>query len=192
VFTGIVQEIGKIRQIKRLSSLATLVIESLDLFERIEISDSVSVNGVCLTLVKKERGLLFFEVVSPTLKSTNLKRAKIGEAVNLEAALKVGDTLGGHFVLGHIDKELKLKRVTKRGKYFQFEIDLPKECKKYIVDKGSIAIDGISLTIKSMQASSLTLDIIPFTWAHTTLKNKRSGQWLNIEFDYLLKSKQKQ
>ena len=187
MFTGIIQEIGKIRQIKRASSLSTLAIESLDLFGKVSISDSVSVNGVCLTLIKKERGLLFFEAVLPTLRNTNLKRLKISNSVNLETALKMGNALGGHFVLGHIDKELKLKLVIKRGKYFQFEIDLPKEYKKYIVDKGSVAVDGISLTVKSIQANSFALDIISFTYNHTTLKEKRPGQWLNVEFDYLLK-----
>jgi riboflavin synthase len=189
MFTGIIKEIGTIRQLNRSTAPATIAIESLDLFDKVSVSDSMAVNGVCLTVVKKNRGLLYFEAVDPTLKSTNLKRLKTRDTVNLETALKTGDTLGGHFVLGHVDRELRLKRVSARGGYHNFQIELPAEYAKYTVEKGSLAVEGVSLTVKTIIAGSFTVDIIPFTFDHTTLKNKRPGDWLNIEFDYLLKKK---
>ena len=189
MFTGIVQEVGKVEKITRAGSSMVVGISCGAISAEAKLSDSIAVNGVCLTIIKKEKDLLFSEAVAPTIAKTNLKYLKLGTIVNLEPALSVGDKLGGHFVLGHIDCAARLKKIVNRGAFRQVEIDLPIEFKKYAVENGSIAVDGVSLTIKKVMARSFTLDIIPFTWEHTALKHRRPGYMANLEFDYLLKGK---
>jgi len=187
MFTGIIKEVGKVKKIEKKTNLWRMGIFSSVIFSQSNISDSISVNGVCLTLVEKKNNLLFFEVIKTTLENTNLKRLRINSLVNLEPSLKAQDRLGGHFVLGHIDCEGRVKNIIKRKDFCIFEIEYPKVFKKYIIEKGSIAVEGISLTIQKNFFSSFTVDIIPFTFQHTNLREKKIGDWLNIEFDYLLK-----
>ena len=188
MFTGIIKEVGKVKKIEKKTNLWRMGIFSSAIFSQSNISDSISVNGVCLTLVEKKNDLLFFEVIKTTLENTNLKRLRINSLVNLEPSLKAQDRLGGHFVLGHIDCEGRVKNIIKRKDFYIFEIEYPKVFKKYIIEKGSIAVEGISLTIQKKFFSSFTVDIIPFTFQHTNLREKKIGDWLNIEFDYLLKA----
>lgn len=187
MFTGIVKETGRVDKLARGNSSIKLGIKSGVLFEGANPSDSICVNGACLTLTHKEGGVLFFEAVASTLDNTNLKRLKKGESVNLEPALNLGDKLGGHFVLGHVDAELKLIRAVKKSGHWQLEINLPAAFRKSIVENGSIAVDGISLTVKKILPQSFSVHVIPFTYDHTNLRFKRPGSFLNIEFDYLLK-----
>ena len=187
MFTGIVKETGKVAQVSKTGSLMKLGISSSIIAKDASPSDSISVNGVCLTLTQNKKDLLIFEAISSTLKSTNIKRLKKGDHVNLEPALNMGEKMGGHFVLGHVDAELKLRRIVKRPDHFELEIELPSSFRKFIVANGSVAIEGISLTVKKILPKVFTVNIIPFTFEHTTLKYKRSGDFLNIEFDYLLK-----
>ncbi|MCM8819517.1 MAG: riboflavin synthase [Candidatus Omnitrophica bacterium] len=186
MFTGIVKEIGKVYSIKRGLTTKLAILASL-VYKETNISDSVSINGVCLTVTEKKDDKLFFDVVSSTLEKTNLKRLKISDYVNIEPALKVDDKLGGHFVLGHIDCESKIKSFVKKSSFWQLEVFLPFEFRKIIVEEGSVALEGISLTVKKITNSSFFVDIIPFTFQNTNLKYKKVGDWLNIEFDYLLK-----
>ncbi len=187
MFTGIIKEVGKVKKIEKKTGLWKLCIFSRVIFSESNISDSISVNGVCLTLTEKKNSLLFFEVIKTTLENTNLKRLKINSLVNLEPSLGLQDKIGGHFVLGHIDCEGRIRNI-RRGKNYVFEIEYPKEFRKYVIEKGSIAVEGISLTIQKKLSSSFSVDIIPFTFQHTNLKEKRIGDRLNIEFDYLLKA----
>jgi len=189
MFTGIVKEIGQVETIVRAKSLVKLGISSRAIYKQAKPSDSISVNGVCLTLIDKKKDLLLFEAVDSTLKNTNLKRLKVKDSVNLESALEAGDKLGGHFVLGHVDCELRLRRIIKKGDYWQIEVDLPARFRSKVLENGSIAIEGISLTIKKVYPNYFTVDIIPFTYRDTTLQHKKSGTCLNVEFDYLLKGK---
>jgi len=189
MFTGITKEIGKVFSIQKEKNSVKISVSSNIVVKTAEISDSIAINGVCLTLVSKKNNLLVFDAVSSTLVTTNLKRAKRGDAINLEPALKVGDKLGGHFVLGHVDVELKLKRAIKKSNCLNIEIDLPARFRKSILENGSITIDGVSLTIKKILPKTFTLDIIPFTYENTTLKYKKTSDWVNVEFDYLLKKK---
>ena len=188
-FTGIVKEIGRVERITKVGSLIKLGIKSIDVIKDAKVSDSVSVDGVCLTLTHKEKELLSFEAVSSTLKNTNLKRLKRGDFINLEPALSVGDKIGGHFVLGHVDLETKLRKTINRGSHWQLEIDLSSQFQKSIVENGSVTVEGISLTVKKVLPRTFTVDIVPFTYNNTSLKYKKIGNWLNIEFDYLLKQK---
>ncbi|MFA6281731.1 MAG: riboflavin synthase, partial [Candidatus Omnitrophota bacterium] len=147
------------------------------------------INGTCLTLTEKKANTLFFDAVKSTLDKTNIKRLRIKEIVNLEPALKVGEKLGGHFVLGHVDVEARLKRILRKSDFWQLEVELPPAFKKNVVENGSVALNGISLTVKKVAANFFTVDIIPFTYENTNLKHKRVGDWINVEFDYLLKNK---
>lgn len=188
MFTGIIQEVAKVFSITKKINSNIIAIKSNIVYQDTKISDSINVNGVCLTVVKKEKNILFFEAIKTTLEKTNLKRLKINEYVNLEQALKISDKLGGHFVLGHIDTEAKLLKIIKKNNYWQLELELPSKFKKYVVENGSVSIDGISLTIKKINYNSFTLDIIPFTYQNTNIKYRKIGDYLNIEFDYLLKA----
>ncbi|MBD3264293.1 MAG: riboflavin synthase [Candidatus Omnitrophica bacterium] len=189
MFTGIVTDVGLVDEARRCGNLLLLKISSKKLAAECEISDSVSVNGVCLTMVKKERDCISFEAIASTLKDTNLKKLKKGDYINLETALKVGDKLGGHFVLGHIDCELKILKVIPRSQFWELTIDLPSRFRKYIIENGSIAVEGISLTVKKITSRSFSVNIIPFTYNNTTLRYKKVGSSLNVEFDHLLKKK---
>ncbi len=189
MFTGIIREIGKVKKIAKSGSSIKLGVESSLVLAEANISDSVSVNGVCLTLSSKDKNLLLFDAISSTLENTNLKRLKKDEYVNLEPALSLGEKVGGHFVLGHVDLELKIKKLIKKSGHWQLEIDLPSKFKNNILVNGSVSIEGISLTVKKVLPRTFTVDIVPFTYGNTTVKYKRIGNFLNIEFDYLLKSK---
>ncbi|OPX28108.1 MAG: hypothetical protein B1H08_06545 [Candidatus Omnitrophica bacterium 4484_171] len=187
MFTGIIKETGLIKSIKKKAGLWQIGVSVNKLFSDIDKGDSVSVNGVCLTAVDKKQNLVFFDVVKTTLETTNLKRLRISSLVNLEPALRAGDKISGHFVLGHVDCELNIKSISNKGEYFSMAAGYDRKFSSYLVDKGSIAIDGISLTIQELRSSFFAVSIIPYTFEHTNLKTKHAGEWVNAEFDYLLK-----
>lgn len=187
MFTGIIKEVGRVKKIIKKSNLWQIDIISSILYEETNVSDSISVNGICLTLVKKTNNTLSFEAIKHTLNLTNLKRLKINDRVNLEPSLKVNDKLGGHLLLGHIDCESRIRKIEKKRDYQIWHIDYPLKYQNNIIEKGSIAIDGISLTVSKLTNTSFLVNIIPYTLEHTNLKDKRVGDWVNIEFDYLTK-----
>ena len=187
MFTGIIKEVGKVKKIKKSSSLIELGISSDLIYSQVSPQDSISVNGVCLTLVKKEKKILFFEAVKSTLQVSNLKRLKINDFVNLEPAISPQDKLSGHFVLGHIDSEVSLRRITSFGNWWQIEVEVPSKFKKFILENGCVALEGISLTVKKVYSTYFTVDIVPFTYKNTNLQYKKIGDKLNIEYDYLIK-----
>ncbi|MFH1362732.1 MAG: riboflavin synthase [Candidatus Omnitrophota bacterium] len=189
MFTGIIKEVVKITTLTKKSALTVIGVNSKLIFPQAEISDSIAVNGTCLTLSRKSKGELFFDAIAPTIKVTNLKYLKRGDYVNLEPALELKEKVGGHFVLGHVDAELKLRRSIARGNYWQLEIELPARFRTKVVVNGSIAVEGVSLTVKKISGVVFTVDIIPFTYKNTTLQYKRPGARLNVEFDYLLSNK---
>jgi len=189
MFTGIIKEVGSIARAVKGSSLTRLGIKSSLCYADARVSDSIAVNGVCLTVTAKENDVLFFDAIGPTLEKTNLRRVKPGDKVNLESAMRSGDKLGGHFVLGHIDCTVRLKRAVKQGQYYRLEIGVPAAYKKFIIENGSVALDGVSLTIKKVTGLSFMAAVVPFTREHTTLKDKRPGSSLNLECDYLLKGR---
>jgi len=187
MFTGIVQEIGTVKKITRSSALYSLEIHCDQVCRDANVSDSIAINGVCLTVVKKESRALGFQAIHSTIAATNLKTLVPGDRVNLEGALRVGDKLGGHFVLGHVDVAAKLRRCAKQKDSWQLEVELPYAYRQCIVANGSVALEGVSLTVKKVLPRTFTVDIIPFTFEHTNLKYKKIATSLNVEFDYLLK-----
>ncbi len=189
MFTGIIKEVERVERLNRSGSLIKLGVKSTIISNEANPSDSIAINGVCLTLTAKEKGILFFQAIAPTLANTNLKRLKKGDFVNLEPALKVGERVGGHFVLGHVDCEAKIRRIIPKVNYRQAEIEAPSKFKKFLLENGSVTIEGISLTVKKVLPRTFTVDIVPFTYDNTNLKYKRVGDWVNLEFDYLLKQK---
>ena len=185
MFTGIIKELGKIQRISGLGNIYKISVEVKDLALQAKIGDSVAVNGVCLTLTGKNKNFLDFDLMGETAKRTNISKLKIGEAVNLESALKAGDPLGGHFVTGHIDCVGRIKDIGRYGDNYSIRVSFPEEYKRLIVEKGSIALDGISLTVGKVEGNSAIVYIIPHTLKITTLGSKSAGGEVNIEFDII-------
>jgi len=185
MFTGIVKELGNVRRISGLGGIYKLSLEAKDIVDALNVGDSVSVNGVCLTLTAKGKNVLDFDVMGETFKRTNFSKLKIGEPVNLEPALRAGDPLGGHFVTGHIDCAGKVREIRRTGDNYSIEIAFPVKYKKLVVEKGSISLDGISLTVGSVGDGSAIVHIIPHTLKVTTLGSRHPGDEVNIEFDII-------
>ncbi|MDM7202963.1 MAG: riboflavin synthase [Thermodesulfobacteriaceae bacterium] len=187
MFTGLIEGIGVIKGFQTLKKGYSIHIES-DLFPKdSKIGDSIAVDGACLTIVSLTSKGFTAHLSPETLSRTTLKYKKIGDLVNLEKALKMGDPLGGHLVTGHIDGIAKVYKITPYGDFYCFEIDLPKDFSHLLVPKGSIAIDGISLTINEVKESLISLMIIPHTFFNTTLHTKKEGDLVNFEIDIIAK-----
>jgi riboflavin synthase len=187
MFSGIVEELGELRNMSRRGNTTLLVVAARHILEDIKTGDSVSVNGACLTVVKKEQGALSFEVMPQTIKLTNLGSLKAREKVNLERALKIGDRLSGHFVTGHIDCSGVIRKKAYVNGNLCFEISVPVKFLGYVLPQGSIAVDGISLTIADKKPGTFSVYIIPHTLKNTTLGFKGSSAKVNVEFDILAK-----
>ncbi|MGA2091627.1 MAG: riboflavin synthase [Endomicrobiales bacterium] len=185
MFTGIIEDIGFIK------AITSSKVEVVSSFVDIAPGDSVSVNGICLTAVAItpcQKGVsLSFDYSSQTLRHTSLGGIKTGDRVNLERALKVGGRLGGHFVSGHVECQATVTAIKKDKESFLFTFTLQPAIKRYIVSRGSIAIDGISLTVGDVMSSEFTVAVIPHTFEHTTLKYRIPGDTVNIEPDILAK-----
>ena len=184
MFTGIIQEVGKIKSVSPKGKAKLLTITSIKLIDEIKPGDSVCVNGVCLTVIEKSKNYFKVEAVEETIKKTNLGKLRNEDPVNLELALKLGERIGGHIVTGHIDTTGKIKKIKKLQKSWLFEINFPKQFRKYIINTGSIAVDGISLTVANIDDDTFTVSIIPYTWENTNLKFRNIGDEVNLEFDF--------
>ncbi len=189
MFTGLVKEIGTVTQSFSVREGRKIRIYSQQLIPQIEIDDSVAVNGVCQTVVWVGGKEFEIQVVPTTLKKTTLGNLKSGDAVNLELALTLQDRLGGHLVQGHVNGVGTICQIQKQGETYLLSLRFPTELSQYIVEEGSLTVDGISLTIAEYQLgnSELVLAIIPHTWNHTVLKNKQAGDKVNIEVDIVAK-----
>lgn len=187
MFSGIVEELGCVINISRRGAVTLLKIGAKRILEDAAIGDSISVNGACLTITEKARDYLTFEVIPETLRVTNLGVLRISERVNLERSLKVGDRISGHFVTGHIDCTGIIRKKSYISNNLCFEIALPPEVIKYCMPKGSIAVDGISLTLVNVRSNIFSIYVIPHTLKNTTLGLKGPSDKLNIEFDLLVK-----
>jgi len=188
MFSGIVEESGVVKNIFKRGNSTLLEVKAEKVTEDAKIGDSIAVNGVCLTVVKNEQGCLSFEVIPETIKVSNLGTLKGSDKVNLERSLKMTDRLSGHFVTGHIDCVGIIRKKNYVKNNLGFEIAIPNEFIPYCLTKGSIAVDGISLTIQDKKANTFTVYIIPHTLKNTTLGFKGPSDKVNIEFDILAKS----
>ncbi len=184
MFTGIILETGSVRRMVRRGDSYRLEVECKKVSEGLGVGESVAVNGVCLSVVENTKGLSF-DVVANTVKNTNLKRITPGDNVNLEPALKAGDMMSGHMVSGHVDGEYRIKSVGKTSGGWAIDVSFGRGDDKYLVPKGSVAIDGISLTVGEVHSSFFRIFIIPHTLENTTLKLKKNGDYVNVEFDMM-------
>jgi riboflavin synthase len=187
MFSGIIEELGIVKRISRLGNNTLFEIKADKTSEDIKIGDSISVNGACLTVTAKAAGVLTFEVIPETLSLTNLGALRISDRVNLEGSLKIGGRLSGHFVTGHVDCTGIIRKKSYINNNLSFEIAIPQGFMKYCIPKGSIAVDGISLTLVNKKSNTFIVYIIPYTLKNTTLGFKGPSDRVNIEFDILAK-----
>ncbi len=185
MFTGIVEELGSIRAVRRGADSARLVIEAARVIEGSRVGDSIMVNGVCLTSVHFGDRSFSADVMAETLAKSNLGRLKTGDRVNLERALRLGDRLGGHIVSGHIDGVGTITRLEKHDIATLVSIKAPDAVMRYIIKKGSVAIDGISLTVVDFDKDTFQVSLIPHTARETTLGFKKTGESVNLEGDII-------
>ena len=187
MFTGIVEEPGTVARIQPGRKSTELTIRTGVTGKTLRTGNSIAVNGACLTVVKKRGALVAFDVLNQTLHCTNFGELKTGSLVNLERPLRADGRLDGHFVQGHVDATGVVRRWEQIGKDFVLEVTVPASLRKYIVAKGSIAVDGISLTVADVSRDWLRIWIIPHTRAITNLRTRRVGDQVNLEADILAK-----
>jgi riboflavin synthase len=183
MFTGIVRELGRVEAVEAADHGVSLRVRAPETSKAVHVGDSVSVNGVCLTAVGVDDGSIAFDVVLETLRRSTLGELEEGAGVNVEPALRAGDPVGGHFVQGHVDGVGRVRRVTKEG----LEIEAGPEIMRYCVEKGSISVEGVSLTIATVEETAFTVALVPHTREVTTLGRTAEGAQLNLEADMLAK-----
>jgi riboflavin synthase len=186
MFTGLVESLGKVVSLESLGEQARLQI-SIPFAAELALGDSVAINGCCLTVAGIVGDVVHFDVLAQTLRVTSLGVLSTGFIVNLERALRVGDRLGGHFVQGHVDAVGQVVSLEENGQDHVLEISLPEEIHRLCVAKGSLAIDGISLTIADLKDGSAVFWITPHTFSHTNLRDAQTGNTVNLEADMLAK-----
>jgi riboflavin synthase len=183
MFTGIIEEIGTVKAIQKSAHAALLTISANQVLSDLKVGDSVATNGVCLTVTTISGKLFTADVMHETLSRSSLGNLKIGSHVNLERAMLASDRFGGHFVSGHIDGTGTIRAIKKDAIAIYYTIQTPPNIIRYIVEKGSIAIDGISLTVASVKSDSFSVSVIPHTAQQTTLSEKNIGSVVNLEND---------
>jgi riboflavin synthase len=187
MFTGLVEEMGECQWLRRSAESTQLTVLAPHIEKRIRTGDSVAINGCCLTVASHKKGLLAFDLLEETLNCTNLKALRPGDGVNLERALAADGRLGGHFVQGHVDTTTNVRAVTPKGGDLRLDFDMPADFARYIAHKGSVAINGVSLTVAEVAADSFTIWIIPHTRKVTNLGKLKDGDPVNLECDILAK-----
>jgi riboflavin synthase len=185
MFTGIIVELGEVNALERRGGIVYLFLNSKEVIKDAKIGDSISVNGTCLTLVEIKGSTIRFDLSDETLRSTNLGLLKPGDRVNLEPSLRPDSKLGGHFVSGHVDGTGRIRSKTEIGDTFKIEVEVPEEVMHFLVEKGSVAVDGISLTVVDILRDSFTIVIIPHTARLTTMGFKGPGDTVNVEVDII-------
>lgn len=185
MFTGIVEGLGRVKRLTMKGTDAVLEIESGSNLAEVSLGDSIAVNGACLTVTAKNQQNFQADVSAETLSRTTLKLLKAGHQVNLEKSLRVGGFVGGHFVLGHVDATGRILSQMQKSGSLILAIEMNENIARYIVEKGSVALDGISLTVNKLEKSRFYVNIIPHTAANTTLLIKKEGDLVNIETDIL-------
>ena len=192
MFTGIVSHLGKVTEIShpddwelKVDIINTNNLDNNFKINSIIIGASISCSGICLTLKKVSNNTLFFDVSDETREKTNFSTWKVGSLINLEKSLKVGDELGGHFVYGHVDTTAIIKYIKKINGSYKITFNINKDFIRYFAPKGSVSVDGVSLTVNDVGKDVFSVNIIPHTWLNTSFKNYVIGTLVNIEFDIL-------
>lgn len=187
MFTGLVEEVGRVESIKPIGGGKTITISAGDALKGTNIGESISVNGVCLTVTKSLLKNFSADAVGETLNKTTIDDFRVGDLVNLERALSFSQRLGGHIMQGHVNGVGEISELKKLGENYSLSVLVPPDLEKYLIKEGSIAIDGISLTIADTINNRCTFSIIPHTWANTNLNTKNVGSRVNIEIDIIAK-----
>jgi riboflavin synthase len=187
MFTGLIEEVGSVIALSAVGDHRELKVAAPHLGKNMRRGDSVSVNGCCLTVSSHRGNALSFDLLAETMARTNLKHLQRGDLVNLERALAANERFGGHFVQGHIDCVSSILAFEKSGADFRLEIELPPEFANLVASKGSIAVNGISLTVAEILPKSFVVWIVPYTKKHTNLDRAEAGDLVNLEFDVLAK-----
>jgi riboflavin synthase len=185
MFTGLIEDIGRVAASVRSGAAAVLTITTALPAAEISVGDSIAVNGACLTVTAKCETSLSFDVSPETMAGTTIADLRAGQRVNLERALRLGDRMGGHIVTGHIDCIGRLARSSETSGNHVLEFTLPAVNARYLISKGSVAINGISLTVNTVGSDRFTVNIIPHTWSATTLSTLRTGDEVNLETDVI-------
>jgi len=185
MFTGIIEEIGIVKNISPEKNVSIFEIETKSILKNKKIGDSIAVNGACMTITNIQKKIFSFDVMAESLEKTNLKNLKKSDKVNLESALKLNQSLDGHIVQGHIDATGIVQSLKKIKKHVILEIKFPKNLKKYIAYKGSITINGVSLTISDTKAETFKVDLIPHTLKITNLGKLKKHDKVNLEVDII-------
>ena len=185
MFTGIIEEIGEITAVRNLTDQIEMKIQADKILENLKVSDSINIDGACQTVVNIANKEFTIQAVGETLTKTTMGKFQPGRKVNLERSLRLDSRLGGHFVQGHINGIGSISKIIKRSDNYYFEITIPENLIKYCAPEGSIAIDGISLTIAQIKKNIVGISVIPYTFNHTTLNLKSTGEMVNIETDIL-------
>lgn len=185
MFTGIIESLGKVTDIQQEGGNLDLTIQS-SISELLKIDQSVSHNGICLTVVATQNGSHTVTAVKETLNKTNLKQLKLGDNINLERAMKIGDRLDGHLVQGHVDQTAVCTNISEENGSWYFHFSYNADFQNNItIEKGSIAVNGVSLTVVDSTESSFSIAIIPYTFEHTNFKDLQKGSIVNLEFDMI-------
>ncbi|HLR61470.1 MAG TPA: riboflavin synthase [Lentibacillus sp.] len=188
MFTGIIEEKGTIKQIKQVSEKSIqMTIESANVLEDVQVGDSISINGICLTVTAFSDTSFEVDVMPETMKATSLQMLAEGSNVNLERSMSANGRFGGHFVSGHVDGVGTIVRKEKKENAIYYDVEMPDELAIYFIMKGSVAVDGVSLTVFGISGSTFTLSLIPHTVSETILGDKGKNDIVNIECDMLAK-----
>lgn len=185
MFTGIITNTGVITQWSPSKSGGQIIVKPNRRFTKVQIGESIAINGCCLTVVSDRKGVLAFDISDETMRKTAMQSLCKGSKVNLERAMRVGDRLGGHFVLGHVDCVGRIKSITHHDGSIEFVISYPKQYAELLIEKGSVTVDGISLTVCDLKVNRFALYIIPHTLKQTHLDTLKKGGAVNLEFDVL-------
>jgi riboflavin synthase len=184
MFTGIISAIGRIDDIQKPGDWRLKITTPWEC-ARIDLGASIACSGVCLTVVERDADWFAVEVSAESLSRSTIGTWQVGTQINLERALRLGDELGGHIVSGHVDGLAIIDKITRSGDSHELEIGVPESLSKFIAEKGSVSLDGISLTVNAIEGSRFGINIINHTWGHTTLGHATIGQQLNLEIDML-------
>jgi riboflavin synthase len=187
VFTGIVEELGEIAEIDVEPTGARLAVQAPKLAPLADIGDSISISGCCLTVVAIDNELLRFEAVPETLSRTSLGALRVGDRVNLEDALRAGEPFGGHLVQGHVDAVGEISAIEPEGDGYRITVQTPSEQMRYLAERGSIGVAGISLTVAALRDDGFEVAVIPHTWNSTTVSHWKVGDPVNLEVDVIAK-----
>ena len=185
MFTGLIEDVGTLLSLTQTGNAAKLQVKSNLPASEISLGDSIAVNGACLTVESLSAGTIHFHALQETLRRTNLGLQSPGSALNLERALRLSDRLGGHLVSGHVDAMVPILSIGRAGDDLVVTAGLPSDLRELVIMKGSVALNGVSLTVASLEQDSFTTHIIPHTWTHTNLSRLRAGDQVNLEVDMI-------